>query len=88
MFMSLATSYNYGDSLGHLEREAIRYIQLHFEAVWRLLATGGDTENDSDNELLETKMEAEQLSKLLSADDLCADSEESVFYCLSQWMNR
>ena len=27
-----------------------------------------------------------QLSKLLSADDLCVDSEENVYNCILRWL--
>ena len=35
-----------------------------------------------------SKMDRFQLSKLLNADDLCVDSEESVFSCVHYWLQQ
>ena len=33
--LSIASTYNYGEGLVKLEADALRYIQLHFETIWR-----------------------------------------------------
>ena len=86
--LAIATSHNFGDSFQQLERHAVRYIQLHFEAIWSRSPDTNEEEqlqreNDEDPFL---KMDHLQLTKLLSADDLCADSEENVFQCLQRWL--
>ena len=41
---------------------------------------------DVDEDLAIPKMDCIQLSKLLNTDDLCVDSEDSVFSCINFWL--
>lgn len=93
--LTIATSLDFGDSLAKLEKDAIRYIQLHFEAIWRQLGSIIQQEEDDheqqqeqEEESVAPAMDHRQLAKLLAADDLCADSEESVFHCVQNWMQQ
>ena len=89
--LTIATSLDFGDSLAKLEKDAIRYIQLHFEDIWRQLGSIIQQEEDHEQEesvATAPAMDHRQLAKLLAADDLCADSEESVFHCVQNWMQQ
>ena len=86
----LATaSADFGDSLVPLKKEAIRYIQLHFEDVWQQLAydfeASPSVESEDDSEGAEL-MDHLHMTALLSSDDLCVQSEENVFTCLQNWL--
>ena len=76
---AIATSRNYC-GLQWLAGEALRFMQLHFESIWK-----------EPEFILEAKnggLNYEQLTRLLEADDLCVDTEENVYYCVSRWLNR
>ena len=86
--LAIASSQSFAGNLGWLEAEAMRYIQLHFESIWQRPEFIGQTtedENATDEEKC-SKMDWMQLSKLLSADDLCVDSEENVYNCILRWL--
>ena len=89
--LGLATSQNFAGNLGWLETEAMRYIQLHFESIWQRPEFIGQltSEENALNEADEEKcpvLDWMQLTKLLSADDLCVDSEENVYNCILRWL--
>ena len=76
---AIATSRNYC-GLQWLAGEALRFMQLHFESIWK-----------EPEFILEAKnggLNYEQMTRLLEADDLCVDTEENVYYCVSRWLNR
>ena len=63
--------------LDWLAGEAIRFMQLHFESIWK-----------EPEFLIEDSLNYEQLTRLLEADDLCVDCEDNVYYCVTRWLNR
>lgn len=74
--LAIATSRNFGLDLEWLEKEVVRFIQLHFEVVWR------------SSEDFVGLLNCTQLQRLLEADDLVVDSEENVFNCVSKWLQQ
>ena len=41
---------------------------------------------DDDEDTGISKMDVIQLCRLLNSDDLCVDSEESVYSCINYWL--
>ena len=50
------------------------------------LAISENSSEEVDEDLAIPKMDCVQLGKLLNADDLCVDSEDSVFSCINFWL--
>jgi hypothetical protein len=97
--LAIATSCTFGLGLEWLEEHAIRFSQLHFEAIWRspeFIGRGATADSSEEERDVEENYDDEasfmltssQLTRLLEADDLCVDSEESVYYCVTRWVNR
>lgn len=88
---AIATAWDYG-GLDWLAMAASRFVQLNFEQVWRSPEFIGHLDDGScddassfTTEPMLPLLNAKQLANLLRADDLCVDSEESVFYCVERW---
>ena len=84
---AVATSRDFGTDLDWLRGRIERFIQLHFEEVWKTPEFIGCENIDDEAEVEdEPAIEVNQLARLLQADDLCVDSEESVFYCVDRYL--
>ena len=61
-------------------------ILFFFVKLWLLPFFSSEIAPDDDEDTGISKMDVIQLCRLLNSDDLCVDSEESVYACINYWL--